>query len=221
MAVYSSVIYLRPDAGKRDPGQYLQSHPVHRVHVQYRVIRLSELDGQEILDAGHAGLIAFAPLMRPPQGMTSRAWLRHCMHTANARSMAMPEKADYLAGMSLLSGLVYAPETISVIVSKEGMMDLIRESSFAQYLTREGIEQGIEQGIERGIEKGIEKGVEQGLRESILAVLETRFGLPAPHPLTARIETIDNVQRLKALLRTAVQVSGLDAFGQLLDREQS
>ena len=184
-------------------------HPVHRVHVQYRVTRLSELEGQEILDAGHAGLIAFAPLMRPPQGMTSRAWLRHCMHTANARSMAMPEKADYLAGMSLLSGLVYAPETISVIVSKEGMMDLIRESSFAQYLTREGIEQGIE------------KGVEQGLRESILAVLETRFGLPAPHLLTARIETIDDVQRLKALLRTAVQVSSPEEFGQFLDREQS
>ena len=208
VAVYSSVIYLRPDAGKRDPGQYLQSHPVHRVHVQYRVIRLSELDGQEILNAGQAGLIAFAPLMRPPQGMASRAWLRHCMHTANARSMAMPAKADYLAGMSLLSGLVYAPETISDIVSKEGMMDLIRESSFAQYLTRQGIEQGIEQ------------GVEQGLRESILAVLETRFDLPASHPLTARIETIDNVQHLKALLRTAVQVSGLEEFGQLLDRDQ-
>ena len=225
VAVYSSVIYLRPDAGKRDPGQYLQSHPVHRVHVQYRVIRLSELDGQGILDAGHEGLIAFAPLMRPPQGMASRAWLRHCMHTAHARPMATPAKADYLAGMSLLSGLVYAPETISDIVSKEGMMDLIRESSFAQYLTRQGIEQGIERGIERGIEQGIEqgieRGVEQGLRESILAVLETRFDLPASHPLTARIETIDNVQRLKALLRTAVQVSSPEEFGQLLDPEQN
>lgn len=205
VAVYSSVIYLRPDAGRRDPGQYLQSHPVHRVHVQYRVIRLSELDGQEILDAGHAGMIAFAPLMRPPHGMASRAWLRHCMHAAQTRPMATHAKADFLAGMSLLSGLVYAPETISDIVSKEGMMDVIRESSFAQYLTRQGIEQGIE----------------QGLQESILAVLETRFGLPSPHPLTARIETIDNVQRLKTLLRIAVQVSSPEEFGQLLDREQS
>ncbi len=212
VSVYSSVIYLRPDAGKRDPGQYLQSHPVYRVHLQYGVIRLSELDGQEILDAGQAGLIAFAPLMRPPAGMASRAWLRHCMHTAHARPMATPAKADYLAGMSLLSGLVYAPETISDIVSKEGMMDLIRESSFAQYLTRQGVEQGIE--------KGIEQGVEQGLRESILAVLETRFDLPASHPLTARIETIDNVQRLKALLRTAVKVSSPEEFGQLLDQER-
>ena len=64
--------------------------------------------------------------------------------------MATPSKADYLAGMSLLSGLVYAPETISDIVSKEGMMDLIRESSFAQYLIRQGVEQGIEQALSKG-----------------------------------------------------------------------
>ncbi|MDE2888046.1 MAG: hypothetical protein OXR72_07505 [Gemmatimonadota bacterium] len=80
-------------------------------------------------------------------------------------------------------------------------MDLVRESSFAQYLTRQGIEQGIE----------------QGLRESILAVLETRFGVPASHPYTARIENVYDAQRLKELLRGAVQAGSLDAFGQLLD----
>ena len=175
--------------------------------VQYRVIRLSELDGQGILDAGHEGLIAFAPLMKPPAGMASQAWLRHCIHTAHARPMSASEKADYLAGMSLLSGLAYAPETISDIVSMEGIMDLIRESSFARYLTRQGIEQGIEQ------------GVEQGLRESILAVLEIRFDLPASHPLAARVAEIDDVQRLKQLHRAAVQVSSLKAFGQRLVEE--
>ena len=216
LSVFSSVIYLRPDAGRRDPGQYLQSHPGHRVLVQYRVIRLSELEGQRILDAGHAGLIAFAPLMKPPEGMASQAWLRHCMHAAQARPMASSDRVDYLAGMSLLSGLVYAPETISDVISKEGIMDLIRESSFAQYLTK----QGIEQGIERGIEQGMERGIEQGLRESILAVLEIRFDLPASHPLADRIATIDDVQRLKELHRAAVKVSGLEAFGQLLDQEQ-
>ena len=131
--------------------------------------------------------------------------------------MAASNKADYLAGMSLLSGLAYAPETISDIVSKEGIMDLIRESYFAQYLTRQGIEQGIEQGIKQGIEQGIE----QGLRDSILAVLAIRFDLPASHPLAARIATIDDVQRLKQLHRAAVQASSLKAFGHLLDEEQN
>lgn len=84
-------------------------------------------------------------------------------------------------------------------------MDLIRESSFAQYLTRQGIEQGIE----------------QGLRESILAVLEIRFDLSASHPLAARITAVDDARRLKALHRAAVQVSSVKAFVQLLDQEQN
>lgn len=167
--------------------------------VQYRVIRLSELDGRRVLDSGHEGLIPFAPLMKPPEGIASRAWLRYCMHTAQTRAMAPPAKADFLAATSLLSGLVYTPETISDIISKEGMMDLIRESSFARYLTRQG--------------------VEQGLRESILAVLEVRFDLAASHPYAARIVNVDDAQRLKALHRAAVQVSGLDAFGQVLDEK--
>lgn len=204
LPVCSSVIYLRPGAGGRDPGQYSQSHPGHRVLVEYRVIRLSEQDGQGVLDAGREGLIAFAPLMKPPEGMASRTWLRRCIHTAHARPMAPPVKADFLAGMSLLSGLVYAPETISDIISREGIMDLLRESSFARYLTRQGIEQGIE----------------QGLRESILAVLEVRFDLVASHTYAARVANVDDVQDLKALLRAAVQASDLDAFGELLDEYQ-
>ena len=91
-------------------------------------------------------------------------------------------------------------------------MDLIRESSFAQYLTREAKEQGIEQGIERGIE--------QGLRDSILAVLEVRFDVAASHPLEARIACIDDAERLSALLRSAVQVSSVEAFGRVLGQEQ-
>ena len=113
--------------------------------------------------------------------------------------MASPDKSDYLAGMALLSGLAYLPETITDIISKEGMMDLLRESSFAQYLTRQGIE--------------------QGLRKSILAVLDVRFDLPTSHPLAARLENVDDAQRLEALHRAAVQAGSLDAFGQLLDDE--
>ena len=39
---------------------------------------------------------------------------------------------------SLLSGLVYARETVSAILFEEGLMDIIRESPVAQYLTQQG-----------------------------------------------------------------------------------
>ena len=82
-------------------------------------------------------------------------------------------------------------------------MDLIRESSFAQYLTRQGEEKGIERGLQRGI----------------LAVLEIRFDLSTSHPLATRIGRIGDLDSLERLHREALQAPSLDAFGQLLDEE--
>ena len=201
LPIYSNVIYLRPNAGQNDPGYYVQEFPGYEIAIRYRVIRLIEIEGQPILSTGHSGLIPFTPLMKPPDGMASEAWLYQCIHTAQAQPMDRSAKADLLAGMSLLSGLVYAPETISAIISKEGIMDILRESSFAQYLKQEGIEQG-----ER-----------RSTIEAILEVLEIRFDLSEAHPLSARIAAINDLQHLKQLLRTAIQVPNLEAFQRVLD----
>ncbi|MCY3683078.1 MAG: hypothetical protein OXH16_16905, partial [Gemmatimonadetes bacterium] len=96
-------------------------------------------------------------------------------------------------------------ETVSEIIIKEGLMDLIRESSLIQYFKREGREEGFEQGQRKST------------LEDILEVLEIRFDLDEAHPLSDRIATIDDLQRLKQLLRTAIQVSNLDEFERMLD----
>ena len=49
MPLYAFVIYLRPDAGANDPGQYLQGHPGHRVLIEYTVVRLNALEGERII----------------------------------------------------------------------------------------------------------------------------------------------------------------------------
>ena len=206
LPVVSIVIYLRPAAGRRDPGYYLQDRPGHRILVEYQVIRLSELDGQRILELGHVGLWSFVPLMRP----TGRPadWLQTCMRAVQAQPLDRATKADCLAGMSLLSGLVYGRETVSAIFLKEGLMDIIRESPVAQYLTQQGIEQGIEQG---GRERAI---------EALLDVLEIRFALDAAEPLAARVRGMEDLQRLKHLHRAAIQVESLKAFQALLDADE-
>ena len=81
------------------------------------------------------------------------------------------------------------------------MDPIMRESSFAQYIKQQGIEQGVR---ERAI-------------ENLLDVLEIRFDLDESDPLFAHIATINDVQRLKQLHRVAVQVSNLEAFQQILD----
>ena len=202
LPVVSSVIYLRPAAGRRDPGYYLQDRPGHRILVEYQVIRLSELDGQRILESGPVGLWSFVPLMRP----TGRPadWLETCMRAVQAQPLDRATKADCLAGMSLLSGLVYGRDTVSAIFLKEGLMDIIRESPVAQYLTQQGIEQG---GRERAI-------------EALLDVLEIRFALGAAEPLAARVRGMEDLQRLKHLHRAAIQVESLKAFQALLDVDE-
>ena len=214
LPVYSFVIYLRPNAGRRDKGRFVQRLPGHRVFVQYKVIRLSEIEGRDIVAGGHQGLLPFTPLMKRPAGMAPEEWLRQCIRRADDVSLDHATKVDFLGGLALLSGLVYEPSTITRIISQEGLMDAImRESSFAQYLK----EQFKEQFLEQGIEQGIEQGGRECAVEAILDVLEIRFGLVPAHPFAAPIAEIDDLQRLKWLHRAAVQVDNLDDFQRLLN----
>ena len=198
--IYSSVIYLRPAAGRTDPGHYTQERHGFRVLVQYQVVRLSELDGQHILDGGHSGLLPFTPLMQRPTGVATETWLRQCVNRAQQVPMEEVLKANYLADLAILSGLVYNLETIMTIIAEETMY----ESSVVQYFT----------------EKGIEQGIEQGIQESIQEVLALRFQPEDMHPLASRIGAIDDVQRLKQLFRAAVQMPNLEAFRHLLDADE-
>ncbi len=221
LPIYSNVIYLRPNAGRRDPGYYIQERSGYLFAVQYRVIRLIEIEGERVLESEQSGLIPFTPLMKPPEGMALDAWLHQCIHTARTHPIARSYRADYLAGMVALSELVYESETISGIIFKEGIMDLIRESSLFQHLTQQSREEAREEGLEEGREQGLEQGIKRGERDraiaDILDVLEIRFDLPASHSLSARIAAIEDLQRLKQVLRSAVQVSSLEAFEHILD----
>ena len=196
LPIYSSVIYLRPEAGRTDPGHYIQERHGFRVLVQYQVIRLIEIDGQRILDGGASGLLPFAPLMQRPTGVATEVWLRQCVNRAQQVPMDETLKANYLADLAILGGLVYNLETIMAIIAEETMY----ESSVVQYFT--------------------EKGIGQGIQESIQEVLALRFQPEDMHPLASRIEAIDDVQRLKQLFRAAVQMPTLEAFRHLLDADE-
>ena len=152
--------------------------------------------------------------MKRPAGIDSEAWLRHCVDAANALRVDESIKIDFLDRLMILSGLGYGSETINSIFFQEGLMDAImRESSSAQYI----LQQGREEGREQGIEQGIEQGGRQRAIEDLLDVLEIRFDLSTAHPLSDRIAAIEDLQHLKQLHRTAIQVSSLAAFEQALD----
>ena len=200
LPVFSHVLYLRPNAGRRDPGYYRQEHPDYPIVIRYKVLRLIQFPGQAVLDSGSVGLLPFAPLMQPPAGQAEEVWLEQCVARAWDMPLERPVKADVLTGLTLLSGLVYNPQTVTAITYKEYLMDLMRESPFAQYLTQQAREEGIEQGERKHA------------IESLLEVVELRFGADAAESLAAPIRAIDDVPRLNQLHRTAIQASSFEEF---------
>ena len=74
------------------------------------------------------------------------------------------------------------------------------ESSIVQHFTERGIQQGQRQ---------------QGI-ESILDILGMRFDSSEAETLKPAIETIEDLQHLKQLLRSAVQAPNLEQFKQAL-----
>ncbi len=57
----------------------------------------------------------------------------------------------------------------------------------------------------------MERAQEATIRESMLEVLQTRFG-PLPAQISRQLEEIHEVTRLKQLLKAAVQAPALDGF---------
>ncbi len=192
LPIYSNVIYLRPAAGQRDAGQYVQERVGYRIVIQYKVIRLIEIEGQAVIDQELWGLLPFAPLMKPPQGMVAAQWLRRCVQTAEALPFDPPNKSNFFTDIAILSGLIHDSQTIINIISEETMY----ESSIVQHFTERGQRQ---QGI-----------------ESILDILGMRFDSSEAETLKPAIETIEDLQHLKQLLRSAVQAPNLDEFKQTL-----
>ena len=83
--VYSAVFYFRPPAGQTDSGYYEYGDEVMGgLRLKYNVIRMYELEGESFLDPNAVGLLPFTPLMRPPSGMTSQAWVETCIEATKA-----------------------------------------------------------------------------------------------------------------------------------------
>ena len=195
LPVYSSVIYLRPDAGRRDPGHYLQDITKYRIFIEYQVLRLIEIDGEPILDAKPAGLIPFTPLMKRPAGVDSEEWFRRCVQTAD--SIDVPNKPAYLGSLAVLGNLIYDPETISNIILEETM----NQPSIIEYWT----------------EQARQQSAREIARENILEAIELRLQADAPQTFKPALEAIDDLQRLKQLHRAAILAENVEDFRQALE----
>ena len=195
LPIFSHVIYLRPNAGRNDPGGYVQDVPGHRLIVEYKVIRLIEVDGRSVLETQQPGLMPFCPLMKPPEGIDALTWLNECVETTKSLSLDAPTRNNLLLEMWVMGGLVHDSDAIAHLFPE----DIMQESSVYQDI------------IAKGIEQGIELGRKAFAIESILERLETRFQA-IPTAVKSALEAIDDTQRLKELYHEASETETLAAF---------
>jgi predicted transposase YdaD len=81
-------------------------------------------------------------------------------------------------------------------------MAVLRESPWYQEILTEGEERGLQQGLQ------------QGGRQQLIRVLRRRFG-EIPQEVEARLES-ESVEQLETLMDSAIAVSSLDEFVQIL-----
>ena len=160
MNVYSTVLYLRPPAGRNDPGGYSYGDDtIGGLRFKYKVIRVYELDGAAHLNPDAGGLLPLTPLMKPPSGMSSEAWVEKCIETTLAAPVDSQDRATLLHALSVFGGLIHPRE-------------LFQDSALEAIMQESPVYQSI---IQRGKEQGITLGARQTRIESTLDILGLRF----------------------------------------------
>ena len=134
--VYSMVLYLAPNAGRTDPGGYSYGDNTLGLQHKYQVIRLADLAGELVLDTAPVGLLPFTPLMKPPVGMNTEAWLERCVETTRSAPVDNQTRGTLLFALSTLSSLAHDPTFFQKHISAE----MMQESPFYQLVIQRGIE---------------------------------------------------------------------------------
>ena len=198
--VYSVVIYLSPNAGQTDPGGYSYGNDVFGLQHKYHVIRLADLEGEAFLEAASVGLLPFTPLMKPPEGINTEAWLQRCVEKTEAAPVDSQTRGTLLFALSLLGGLVHDPSFLDKLITEE----IMQESPYYELI----------------IQRGVERGARENSINNILSVLAERFPQSDVQPVAEALESIQDIDRLTELHRTAVRTFSVETFLQGIDKQE-
>ena len=202
LPVYSLVLYLAPNAGRRDSGTYGYGDDELGLRLNYKVIRLADLEGESFLEVPAIGLLPFTPLMKPPIGMTAEAWVAACVEKTQTAPVDQQTQGTLLFALSLLGSLAHDPQLFQKLISEATM----QESPYYDVV------------LQRGIERGIAQGARDIAIKNIISVLTVRFQDTDIQTATDALEAIDDIERLTQLHNTALSTPTFNAFLQALDR---
>ncbi len=128
-----------------------------------------------------------------------------CVEKIEAAPVDSQTRGTLFFALTLLGGLVYDPSFFEKLITEE----IMQESPYYEIV------------LQRGVERGVQQGVQQGARETniknIVSVLTERFPQSDVQPVVRMLESIQDLDHLTELHRTAVKTSGVEAFLQTLN----
>jgi predicted transposase YdaD len=168
LPVLSCVIYLLKDGNVPVSPLSWMVPTGHKVlDFYFESIELGEWPPEELLQKGETGLLPLLPLTR---GGASRE-----VATKMFMDLEAAGRTELIVIGATLASLVFSRENIADLPwlhrRLREMHNILRESPFYQEILQEGREEGLEEGLE----KGHKEGKLEGLRETLLAIVQTRF----------------------------------------------
>ena len=208
LPVLSHVIYLRPNAGQNDPGGYRQDITDYRFIVEYKVIRLIDLYGESVFETENIGLMPFAPLMQPPDGMEGLQWAIQCNERTRALSLPTDIRSNLLVSQWVMSGLIHSQQAIAGFL-QEG---IVQESSAYQHLLEIAKKEIDQQAIQQEIQQVRQQVERQTALDFLFRVLDSKFDAITVRLLQPALEKINDVNILKQLHDVALKAESLESF---------
>jgi len=103
-------------------------------------------------------------------------------------------------------------EEIKMYIRQEDFeMPITIEWTWEELESYPGIGKALKTGKEKFIKEGLQQGLQQGLKDSILEILELKFGV-LPEDVKAKINSTDDIEVLKEMRKKAILIQSLDEF---------
>jgi predicted transposase YdaD len=208
--------------GNPPPSEYKKEFIPHR----YKVIDLREIPPEKFLSSSDPHEVMLALIVGKEE--ERKRFLKDVAMRLRKISKSKEEFIRYIGEVDIIVKLFDFEFDLSKEVGKMGWLDVIEKTSFFKEGFKRGIEKGREEGIEKGREEGIKKGIEKGrkegeikgLRTAILLGVQIKFGRDKVRLIRNKVESIDDIRKLKFLNEKIVKAGRwADFYSLLIDKK--
>lgn len=195
----SAVFYVGDGAGAGDEGTHRVDCPDGSLTLawHYRVIRLWQMRAEELLALGQPALLALI-------GQTRIEEPERVLPQVVATIRQRPDEGERVRLLAALTSLMRDEEVLKMVEKLVEVIerDLMLDTPFLRRIREEGWAEGL-----------------AAMRQGGLDVLAERFDPPATHyrQIEAQLETITDLEQLRALLQAAIRVTDVADFEQALE----